>query len=194
VLGGASSSLSDHYLRALSEDPPLGIILINRVEEGELAAVLEQVPNPAIPIADFGGNGDLRRDFTGEGYDGSSLAELKERFAPIWRKLDELPFRSAPEDRADLTLLRLAYSRESVIEARLVPNSLHLVEYPLIGRAAAIRQRLEMLAGLDLLQREHFTRTHLCGKCTSARLLACEACPACGAQDLADEPLVHHYR
>jgi Thaumarchaeal output domain 1 len=64
----------------------------------------------------------------------------------------------------------------------------------MLGRAAGIRQRLEMLAGLDLLTPRHFTRTHVCGNCASARLHACEACPACGGQDLVDEELVHHYR
>jgi TackOD1 domain-containing protein len=192
MLGGSLSL--DRNLVALSEQPPLGIVLLDRVDPTEITAVLEQLPDPAIPIADFGGNRWLRRDFVGEGYDGSSLAELRERFAPIWRKLDELPFRSAPEDRAELTLLRLAYSRETMIEARLAADSPWLVEYPLVGQASGIRQRLEMLAGLDLLQRQHFIRTHVCGKCSSARLHACEACPGCGGQDLSDEPLVHHYR
>jgi len=194
MLGGSPSLVPDRNLVALSEQPPLGIVLLDRVDPTEITGILEQLPDPAIPIADFGGNRWLRRDFMGEGYDGSSLAELKERFAPIWRKLDEMPFRSAPEDRAELTLLRIAYSRETMIEARLAADSAWLVEYPLVGQASGILQRLDLLARLDLLQRQHFIRTHVCGKCSSARLHACEACPGCGGQDLADEPLVHHYR
>jgi len=194
TLGGTASFVPDRNLRRISDSPPLGIILIDRIEASELAAVLDQHPDPAIPIADFGGNREIRRDFVGEGFDGSSIAELKQRFAPVWRKLDELPFRAAREDRAELTLLRLAYSRETMIEATLVTDTPFRVEYPMLGRAAGIRQRLEMLAGLDLLQRRHFTRTHVCSKCTSARLHVCEACPACSSQDLVDEQLIHHYR
>src|SRR5215470_8332931 len=189
TLGGSPGD----YLN-ISERPPLGIILIDQVEASELVDVLDQLPDPAIPIADFGGNRDLRHDFVGEGFDGSSTEELKQLFGPIWRKLDELPFIASLEDRAELTVLRLAYSRETKIEARLVTDSPHCVEYPMLGRAAGVRQQLEMLAGLDLLSRRHFTRTHMCGNCTSARLHACEVCPACGGQDLVDEPLVHHYR
>ena len=194
TLGGAPSIVSDLNRLRLAERPPLGIILIDRVEASELTAVLDQLPDPAIPIADFGGNRELRHDFEGGEFNGASIEELKQLFAPIWRKLDELPFRDAREDRAELTLLRLAYSRERMIEAHLVTDSPHRVEYPMLGRGAGIRQRLEMLAGLDLLNRRHFTRTHVCGKCTSARLHVCEACPSCAGQDLVDEPLIHHYR
>jgi hypothetical protein len=39
-----------------------GIVLLERVEAAELAAALANVPDPAVPIADFGGNNTLRRD------------------------------------------------------------------------------------------------------------------------------------
>lgn len=106
----------------------------------------------------------------------------------------ELPFRSAHEDRAELTLLRIAYSRDAAIEASFAPDSILLVDYRLLGRISAARQRLESLADLDLLRRHFFTRTHACGRCESARLHAYEACPACGGGNLVDEPFVHHYR
>jgi hypothetical protein len=64
----------------------------------------------------------------------------------------------------------------------------------LLGRNAANRQRLEQLATLDLLRREHFTRTHLCSRCDSARLHAFEACPSCGSGNLLETSIVHHYR
>jgi hypothetical protein len=189
VLGGAASN--GHVGADLS---CAGIVLADRVEPAELVSVLEQLPDPAIPIADFGDNRDLRRDFVGKDFTSSSIADLKQLFAPIWHRLADLPFRAAREDRAEMTALRLAYSRDTMIEAKLVADSPLLVEYPLLGRAAGMRQRLEMLAGLSLLQRRHFTRTHACSQCSSARLHVCEACPGCGGQELAVEPLVHHYR
>jgi Thaumarchaeal output domain 1 len=179
MLGGSPSIVPDRDLLASSDQPLLGIILIGSVESSEFAALVEQLPDPAIPLADFGNNRDLRRDFVGEGFDGSRIEELKQHFAPIWRRLDEFPFRAGRDDRAEMMLLRLAYSRETMIEAKLAADSPPLVEYPMLGRSAAIRQRLEMLAGLHLLRRRHFIRTHVCSKCTSARLNVQEVCPAC---------------
>src|SRR5882672_78436 len=75
TLGGSPSIVPGDYL-SLAERPTLGIILIDRVEASELADVLDQLPDPEIPIADFGGNRDLRHDFAGEGFDGSSAEGL----------------------------------------------------------------------------------------------------------------------
>lgn len=194
MLGEAPSTVAESSLRPSEDEPCAGIVLLDRIEPDAFAAVLEELPDPAVPIADFAENRDLRRDFVGKGFDPASITELKQLFAPIWRRLAELPFRVAREDRAELTILRLAYSRDKMIEATLAADSPLLVEYPLLGRMSGTRQRLEMLAGLELLKRRHFTRTHACSKCASARLHACEACPACGGRDLASEPLVHHYR
>src|SRR5262249_48295051 len=114
MLSGSPSAIPDLNLIMPLDRPPAGIVLLERIEENVLAAIIDQLPDPALPIADFGGNRELRRDFAGDAFDGSSIAELKQRFAPIWSKLDELPFRAAPDDRAELTILRLAYSRDTV--------------------------------------------------------------------------------
>ena len=90
--------------------------------------------------------------------------------------------------------MRLAYSRDTAITAVFDPNSSHLVKYPLLGTVVGEQRNLEMLARLDLLRRRHFTRTHACAKCSSARLHVYEACPGCGGADLREEPLLHHYR
>jgi hypothetical protein len=171
-----------------------GIVLLDRIDAADLLVALADLPDPTVPIADFGNNGTLRRDFVGSTLDEASIADLKQQFAPIWLRLAALPFRAAPQDRAELATLRLAYSRNRPIEAMLASDSLSLVEYPLLGRGAGTRRRLELLAELDLLRRTHFTRTHGCGKCGSARLHVYEACPACGSAELIDEPIVHHYR
>jgi GGDEF domain-containing protein len=194
VLGGEPPPIAGTNLHARVGSPCAGIILINHIEPAELAAVLGQAPDPAVPIADFEHNSPLRHDFVGSSLNVETIAELKHRFAPVWRRLAELPFRAKREERAELTMLRLAYSRDAPIEAVLTPGSPLIVEYPLLGTAAGTRRQLELLADLDLLHRRHFTRTHACSKCGSARLHVYEACPGCSGADLVEETLVHHYR
>jgi len=171
-----------------------GIILLGKVEASEFASVLDEAPDPSLPIADFGNNENLRRDFVGSSLDETSLKEMEQHFAPVWRRLTELPFTAAREFRAEMNILRLAYSRDTPITAAFDPNVHQLVKYPLLGAASGERQTLEMLAQVELLRRRHFTRTHVCAKCESARLNVYEACPSCGSADLNEEPLVHHYR
>lgn len=193
-LGGEPPpSLGENHATSLNE-PCAGIILVDHVEPGEVAAALEQAADPAVPIADFGRNRGVRRDFTGDVLDAASIAELRREFLPIWRRLTDLPFRAAREDRAELGMLRVAYSRDTAIEASLDPDCASLVTYPLLGLAAGTRPRLEALAEFNLLRRRHFTRTHACRRCDSARLHVYEACCTCGGSDLVEQKIVHHYR
>ena len=113
---------------------------------------------------------------------------------PIIRRLAELPFRAARQDRGDLLILRLAWSRANPIEACFTPASPNVIDYPLITSPTPKRVALERLACSALLKRRHFMRTHTCDRCESHRLLAFEACRACGGADLADEAIIHHYR
>jgi GGDEF domain-containing protein len=171
-----------------------GIIILGPIAPAKLAEALDEMPEPALPIADFADNRELRRDFIGERLDPSSIQAFRDHSTPIWRRLSELPVRAAREDRAELNILRLAYSRDVSIEASFAPDSMLLVDYQLLGRGSATRQQLEALADMDLLRRRFFTRSHACGHCGSARLHAYEACSACGRGNLFDEAIVHHYR
>ncbi len=182
---------------AWHDDPGLAcsaVLLVGPVSAGELAAATDAMPDPGAPVADFAGNGGTRRDFAAEVLDAGTLAAARQHLAPIARRLADLPFRAAREERAEMTVLRLAHSRDSAIEARFAPGSPGVISYPLLGDAAPRRAELEGLALLDLLRRRHFIRAHACDRCASQRLLAFEACHACGGSDLADEAIVHHYR
>jgi hypothetical protein len=194
TLGGEKPILPGVNLFGSISSPIAGIILLARVEPAELSIALGDGPDPAVPIADFGNNDTLRRDFVGSRLDLAGVREIERSFAPIWRRLANFQFKAEREDRAELTTLRLAYSRDTAIKGVFASNSRRLVEYPLLGTAAGVRRQLDMLAGLDLLRRRHFTRTHACAKCESARLHVYEACPRCGGADLREETLVHHYR
>jgi hypothetical protein len=194
VLGGKAPVIPGE---AFSEDPATpcaAILLMQRVDAAVLAAALAEAPDPAVPIADFGANPMLRHDFSRANFNAGTFGEMKQAFAPIWRRLVELPFRAEREDRAELATLRLAYSREAPIEGVLTPETRNVVEYPLLGVGAGARRQLELLADIGVLRQRYFTRTHGCGKCGSARLNVFEACPSCGGADIVEEEIVHHYR
>jgi Thaumarchaeal output domain 1 len=194
ALGDAPPLVPGMDCHARASAPCAGIVLVGAVAPAALADALDAAPDPAVPIVDLGGNRALRSDCAGDPTDAALTADLHQRLAPILNRLDAIPFRASREDRAELTILRLAYSRNTAIEATFDPTSRSLVEYPMLGRTSMHRARLEGLATLELLHRQHFTRTHLCIRCDSARLHAFEACPGCGGADLFEASIVHHYR
>jgi GGDEF domain-containing protein len=170
------------------------IALTAPVDPSEMVAVLGFAADPALPVADFAANRGVRRDFEADGFNAANFSAAFAQFKPIWKRLAELPFRASRQERAELTALRLAFSRDVPIEASFVPDARWLIDYTLLGISPANRERLESLCDARALRRRYFTRTHSCVRCGSARLLAFEACPGCGSADLADERIVHHYR
>jgi hypothetical protein len=197
VLGGPAPEISG--LNLLNLEGALGfacdaVILLKHIDPPELANVLSEAPDPAVPIADFFGNHPVRRDFIGSLLNDESAKEMQHALTPILHRLKELPFRAEREDREPMTLLRLAYSRNAPAKAAFDPGYPLTVQYPLVGTGAGTREKLEFLAEQDLFRRRHFTRTHACGKCGSSRLHVYEACSECGGSDLADEVVIHHYR
>ena len=197
VLGGPAPDISGLNLLNLGGDiggPSDGIILLKHIDPLELTNALAESPDPAVPVADFFGNHPVRRDFIGSLLNDESAKAMEQTFAPIWRRLKELPYRALPQDRTAMTILRLLYSRNAPAKASFYPDYPLTVQYQIVGTGAGVRQHLETLADLDLLQRRHFVRTHGCTKCGAARLQIYEACPACGSGDLVEEVLIHHYR
>jgi hypothetical protein len=197
ILGGPAPDISG--LKLLNLEGAIGadcdgVLLLKHIDVSELAEVLARAPDPTMPIADFFNNHSVRRDFIGSLLNDESVKEMQQIFAPIWRRLGEFPFRAQTQDRTGMGILRLVYSRDTAAKATFDPRYPLTVQYPLVGTGPGIRQHLEVLADHDLLHRSHFTRTHACGKCGSARLNVYEGCPACGSADLFEEVLVHHYR
>lgn len=170
------------------------MFLMGPVNESELTAMIGTMPDPAVPIALFGNCIRTRNDFAADVLDATTLAGARSRFAPIIRRLQQLPFHAAREDRTDLLALRLAYSRDCPIEADFAPEEPTVIKYSLLFFQTAARAGLEGLANRALLRRRHFIRTHACHHCGSLRLIAHEACPGCGGSHLIDEAIVHHYR
>jgi hypothetical protein len=164
ILGGPAPNISGLNLEGTIGFHCDAVILLKHIDPPELADVLKQAPDPAVPIADFFGNHPVRRDFVGSLFNGESAKEMQQSFAPIWSRLKELPFRAAQEDRAGLTILRLAYSRDAPVKAAFNPAYPLIVQYPLVGTGTGVRQQLELLANEGLLCRRHFARTHACNK------------------------------
>lgn len=194
VLGGQINQRFDATFETDPTRPCAAILLLGEVTRAQLADTLNLVPDPAVPVADFAANKRLRHDFVAALLDRASLGAMRYRFTPIWRRLAEFPFRFRTGERTALALLRHAYARECPITARFAISQSALVEYDFLAGEPCIRRHLESLADQRLLARRHFTRTHSCGVCASARLNAFEACPKCDSGDLQDEKLVHHYR
>ena len=178
-------------------DPTLrctGVLLTGNVSGSELTAALEIMPDPASPIADFTGRYEMLADFSAQRLDPHTLAAAQQRFATVQESLSEIPFHAPREERTEMRILRVAYSRGNTIVARFAPACAEAVQYALLDNTKSKRIDLEGLAFRDLLRRRHFIRTHGCDVCASNRLLAFEACHACGSSDLVDEAIVHHYR
>ena len=194
ALGGPLPVVPGYLVSRDATENCFAILLSGPVSEAELAIALDCAGDPALPVADFAGNAGLRHDFSSLAPDAEAVLDFVRSAAEIRERLSAIPFRALREERSALTILRLAYSRDSALRASFAPGSPLLVDYPLIGHQPALRHELEHLAQLGLLRRRHFTRTHACTKCSSARLHAYEACPACGNGELVDEPIVHHYR
>ncbi len=194
VLGGNAPAYSGDTFTEDPAEPSAAILLTRRVDPADLATALAGAADPALPVADFGNNPSLRSDFSRANLNVESFSEMKQTFAPIWRRLVELPYNAVREDRAELMTLRLAYSRAVAIEGVLTPETRNVVEYPLLGLVASPRRQLELLADAGLLHRRFFTRTQICGRCGSSRLNVFEACPSCGGADIMEEEIVHHYR
>ena len=106
--------------------------MLGPVTPAQMAEALIEVPDPAVPIADFAGSQGLRRDFASERLDPPAIAAFRDFSTPIWRRLAELPFGAAHEGQAELTLLRIAYSRDAPIEASFALDSILLVDYRLL--------------------------------------------------------------
>jgi hypothetical protein len=138
VLGGDElPSVEGVNLHSNVDLASAGIILLGRVEAAELASVLDRAADPALPIADFGGNETLRRDFVGSVFDQASVQAMEKAFAPIWQRLSALPFKAERANRAEMTILRLAYTRGTPITAAFDPNSRAVVKYRCWERLAA---------------------------------------------------------
>ena len=179
----------------LDTDAPCGlVVLLPGADVEGTFELLAQQGRPAIPIADLSGGATPRADARA---DFPSLEAIEDAIAEtqtIRDALRALPPIAERKDVERLSVLRLASSRQTGIEARWDPGSKDLVHYPLLSGLRDGRVVLEQLARAGFLARSFFERLHTCGNCGSSRMPVREVCTSCGSADLREETLIHHYR
>ena len=176
-------------------DEPCGLVVLlpgaNAEATFELLALQGRL---AVPVADLGGAAAPRADVCGDFPTLEAIEAALSETREIRKALRALPPIEHPKDAERLSVLRLAYARQSDIEAHWAPGTKELVGYPLLSGIRDRRAALEQLARAGFLSRSFFERLHVCGACGSARLPVREVCVSCGSPELRDEPLIHHYR
>jgi Thaumarchaeal output domain 1 len=171
-----------------------GVVLAERINRD---AVQRRLGSFALhwPVADLAGNAWIASDVPPGPDGGDALMALRD----IAARVRTLPDYAASPDRVELELLAFMQTRAAALVPAFTPAIEETVHYPALRgrtqlRSGELRERLEALAGLDLLRRRFFARVLSCASCGSARLSAHEACTECRSSNLRDETLVHHFR
>ncbi len=175
-------------------DPAGLVAVLPGADVDALFRHLAAVGRLQVPIADFSGHVLPRAEFRADNLDETTLEQALAATQRIRRSIRFLPFMPRKGDRDLLSVLTLAVTRETAIEAVWAPGEAGLVGYPLLAGLPRPRRLLEQLAHAGLVSRRFFERLPLCGQCGSARLAAREVCVGCGSAHLREETLVHHYR
>ncbi len=179
----------------LVEEEPCGLVVL--LPGADTEALLERLAlqgRIAVPVADMTGAATARADYCAAFPTDKAIKEALLETQKIRRALQSLPTIADKPNQDRLSVLTLAASRQSHIEARWAPKAKELVGYPLLRGIRNCRPTLEHLARSGLLARRFFDRLHVCGNCGSARMPVREVCIACGSPELREESLIHHYR
>jgi len=130
----------------------------------------------------------------------TGLEELASRFESINQWIDHLPDPSTAVDaNISFKVLRLIASREGEQEPVTTVRRKSGYVYPLLEplfskRDEGVLEILEFLDTQKLISGSFVSKAHFCSSCSSAFINFKETCPQCGADDLAVDELVHHFR
>lgn len=179
----------------LVEDEPCGlVVLLPGADSEALFERLSLQGRIAVPVADMTGANTARADYSAEFPTKKAIDEALAETRSIRQFLQSLPPVEAQAKNDRMSVLTLAASRQTPIEAGWVPRTKELVGYPLLSGIRNSRTVLEQLTQTGLLTRRFFDRLHVCGSCGSARMPVREVCVACASPELREEALIHHYR
>ena len=169
------------------------LLVLPGVSEHELESALAEHQCWLLPVVVFGDVPSHRADYQAESVTRFGLDDAALKLKPLLQKIKLLPEFQVPGDRAALSLLALAWSRETSLNACWAPQSASMVDYGLLLGIPSVPKLLQELAANDLLSRRPFDRVHLCNQCESSRLNVREECAKCHSSYLQEVPLVHHY-
>ncbi|MEO0392153.1 MAG: hypothetical protein AAF213_02775, partial [Pseudomonadota bacterium] len=114
------------------------------------------------------------------------------KLTALRNRLETIP--PVGEDQREKFLpLAMAYSRDTILQAKFAPNKAHVTSYPALTGIPISAETLTSLANDGLLTPRFFQRVHECSHCQSARLIAQEECEACHSSNIEPVPVIHHY-
>ncbi len=174
------------------ERPDL-VVLLPGADVEDLEPILAEHQCWLVPVLVFGERNHPRADYYNERLSAESYTEGFLRAEAIYQAIKQLPASSESSDIELMSVLALAHTRQSAINATWQPTCSGLIGYPLLAGMEKPIEKLESLADLELLIRQPFERLHVCNSCGSSRLHVREECPSCHSSHIVEAALVHHY-
>lgn len=132
-------------------------------------------------------------DYQADHFSKDQFTKAIQLIRPLLEQLANLPDFSLHADHSALSILAMAYSRKTEIQAHWAPNTQKMVYYPLLRGIPNTDSFLQELVNLGCLKQRIFDRLHLCSVCQSSRLNVREECPSCNSSNVQEEAVVHHY-
>ena len=183
----------DELKTAQDEQKPDLVYLLPTGTPSQLVEQLAEQQCWLKPVLSFGSHAHPRSDYHAQE---CNKITVREGLAYVQNLLTRLKSQSDYEhsnDRQGLSVLALAHTRQTHIEANWAPENSTLVDYPLLCGLEQPLSLLEMLADMELLTCKPFQRLHQCGHCNSSRVSAREECATCHSSFIEETALVHHY-
>ena len=110
-----------------------------------------------------------------------------------YRRIGQVAAPHNDEDRGALNLLGYLVTRDIDAVPGWHPGSRSSVTYARLRPDLASRSLLSQLHRQGMLERTFWRKTHMCRKCSSARLNVAEYCPECRSSNLVEMDIVHHF-
>ena len=162
-------------------------------QEHQLAEYFSNGAKWMTPVLAFGEVAHCRADFHSFHFNEVNLSAGLQEISAVQERIEQLPHFVHDGDALALSVLGLAYSRQTEIKASWMADSPQMHRYPLLCGIDDPHQVLDMLVELELVVRLPFERVNQCQFCHSSRLAVREECANCNSSFIDETPLVHHY-
>ena len=156
------------------------------VSRSEILIALGKGRQRLAPILDFTKNLSAHADYRVGKLNKGTLKEGLAAVRPIRERAAKVADFSDSSDAPGLAALGIAFTRDLPIEATRESDHPFVVSYPLLSGSTKMRDLLEALAEMGLLQRRQFDQAKTCDYCGSAHLEHGEQCPQCHSNLMRD--------